>query len=193
MNFLAHFHLAWPDHGLLVGALEGDFHRGVLRGDLPQPLERGIRLHRAIDAHTDSHPLVKHLCQSLPSRLRRYAGILIDLSFDHYLNHHWDRFSDTALPAFCHSVHDCLSQQQGWLSQGARSMLQRLIEHQIMLRYRDWDVVIASAERIGERFSRGNPFYDLDRDLTPMRAQIERTFLEFYPQLCQFRRSGAWE
>ena len=28
MNFLAHFHLAWPDAGLVAGGLEGDYYKG---------------------------------------------------------------------------------------------------------------------------------------------------------------------
>ena len=56
MNFLAHFHLAWPDEGLVAGGLEGDYYKGPLRGDLPRDIERGVQLHRAIDAYTDGHP-----------------------------------------------------------------------------------------------------------------------------------------
>ena len=61
MNFLAHFHLAWPDEGLIAGGLEGDYLKGPLRGELPPELERGIKLHRAIDAYTDKHDLVRQL------------------------------------------------------------------------------------------------------------------------------------
>ena len=85
MNFLAHFHLAWPDEGLVAGGLEGDYHKGPLRGELPPAIERGVKLHRAIDAYTDSHPLIQQLRRDLPRNLRRYAGSLIDLSFDQYL------------------------------------------------------------------------------------------------------------
>ena len=82
MNFLAHFHLAWPEEGLIAGGLEGDYFKGPLPGTLPPRLERGVRLHRQIDAYTDAHPLVKELRGVLPTSLRRYAGILIDLCFD---------------------------------------------------------------------------------------------------------------
>ncbi len=55
VNFLAHFHLAWPDQHLVLGGLEGDFHKGGLPGTLPAALQDGVALHRAIDAYTDSH------------------------------------------------------------------------------------------------------------------------------------------
>ena len=86
MNYLAHFHLAWPDPGLVVGGLEGDYYKGPLRGDLPGDIESGVRLHRAIDAYTDAHPVSRQLRSAFPEKLRRYAGILVDLSFDHFLS-----------------------------------------------------------------------------------------------------------
>ena len=85
MNFLAHFHLAWPDAGLIAGGLEGDYYKGLLRGDLHPDIERGIKLHRTVDAYTDSHPAIAQLRRTFPQDLRRYAGVLIDIAFDHYL------------------------------------------------------------------------------------------------------------
>ena len=43
MNFLAHFQLAWPDEGLVLGALEGDYYKGPLGSELPGDLARGVR------------------------------------------------------------------------------------------------------------------------------------------------------
>ena len=97
MNFLAHFQLAWPDEGLVLGALEGDYYKGPLGSELPGDLARGVRLHRAIDAYTDNHAAVAQLRRGFPSGLRRYAGILIDLGFDHYLTQHWHSFSSAGI------------------------------------------------------------------------------------------------
>lgn len=186
MNFLAHFHLAWPDEGLVAGGLEGDYFKGPLRGQLPAHLERGVSLHRAIDAHTDAHPLIQQLRAELPTGLRRFAGILIDLSFDHYLCAHWTRFSSVPLPEFTSGVYRILLAHENVLSEGARSMLARLVEHDVLTRYQQWETVLSTAERIGERFERGNPFLELDRALGPAKACLEQAFLNFYPQLQSF-------
>ena len=74
MNFLAHFHLAWPDQDLVAGGLEGDYHKGPVDASLSDGLQRGVRLHRAIDAYTDSHPALAGLRQEFTPRLRRFAG-----------------------------------------------------------------------------------------------------------------------
>lgn len=186
MNFLAHFHLAWPDEGLLAGGLEGDYYKGPLRGDLPGAIERGIRLHRAIDAYTDNHPLIARLRRDFPPDLRRYAGILIDLSFDHFLSAHWDHYSDIPLGEFNAGVYRVLQTQQASLSTGSRKMLARLLEHDILGLYVDWETVPASARHIGQRFRRRNPFLDLASQLDPARDMLERAFLGFYPELLAF-------
>ena len=186
MNFLAHFHLAWPEEGLIAGGLEGDYFKGPLPGRLAPDLERGVRLHRQIDAYTDAHPLVQQLREVLPRSLRRYAGILIDLSFDHYLSLHWSRFSDIPLREFSDRVYRALQAHDDQLSEGARSMSARLVKHDVLVLFGDWDTVVASAERTGTRFKRGNPFMDVDRQLSPVKDKLEAAFLNFYPQLQSF-------
>lgn len=190
MNFLAHFHLAWPDEGLIAGGLEGDYRKGVLRGQLPAQLERGVKLHRAIDAYTDGHPLVLQLRRELPPGLRRYAGILIDLCFDHYLSLHWTRFSSVSLPDFSAAVYRILDAQAWALSDDARRMTARLIEYDVLNLYQEWDTVTATAARIGQRLRRDNPFLELERELSPSKDTLERGFLDFYPQLEAFCREA---
>ena len=186
MNFLAHFHLAWPDEGLIAGGLEGDYHRGLLRGQLHPGVERGVKLHRAIDAHTDNHPLIIELRKHFPAEIRRYAGILIELSFDHYLTRHWSSYSSVPLRQFTSAVHDALSTLECELSPGSRTMLSRMREYDILNRYDQWSTVPAAAARIGERFRRGNPLLEVEAQLQPLQPQLEETFLQFYPQLLSF-------
>lgn len=188
MNFLAHFHLAWPDEGLVLGGLEGDYYKGPLKNDLPADIARGVALHRAIDAFTDDHPAVRGLRSRLPQGLRRYAGILFDLGFDHCLALNWSRYSDLPLDRFIDETHAVLLARRGQLSDPAQHMLDRLVEHNILGLYTEWQTVTRSAERIGERFRRGNPFGQVDDQLTPLRDELEATFHDFYPELRRFSR-----
>lgn len=186
MNFLAHFHLAWPDAGLVAGGLEGDYYKGPLRDDLSPGLAAGVRLHREIDAYTDQHPRIAELRTRLPAGLRRFAGIVIDLSFDHYLSIHWARFSKLDLVHFNAGVHAALASQRTALSPGSQRMLARLEEYDILNLYHDWRTVTATAQRIGERLRGENPFADIAQDMEGAREHVERAFLDFYPQLQTF-------
>lgn len=197
MNFLAHFHLAWPSPGLVVGGLEGDYYKGPLRGDLPRDIEHGVRLHRAIDAYTDTHSILTELKGEFPTGLRRYAGILIDLSFDHFLSIHWSRFAEVPLSEFNSEIYSTLHQHRQHLSEGSQRMLGRLVEHDLLGLYLDWETVPASAERIGQRFRRENPFVGIQRELVSQRDRLEQAFLAFYPDVqaysldCQIRLNAG--
>ena len=189
MNFLAHFHLAWPDHRLIAGGLEGDYCKGPLRGQLDPGIERGVRLHRAIDAYTDSHYIVEELRRQFPQSIRRYAGILIDISFDHYLTAHWSQYSNMPLIEFNASIYQVLLKQEALLSADCLKMMKRIVDYDVLNRYHNWDAVTATATRVGERFRRGNPLADTQRELEPLRGQIEASFLSFYPDLLSFSSS----
>jgi acyl carrier protein phosphodiesterase len=182
MNFLAHFHLAWPSSDLIAGGLEGDYFKGPVNAETAPVLARGIQLHRTIDAYTDAHPVVVEVRRQFPAHLRRYSGILIDLAFDHYLTLHWSQFSALPLADFNAVVYQVLQSNESQLSPGSAKMMNRLLEYDILNRYHRWHTVTATAARIGQRFRRGNPFLNLEQ-LDSMKTTLERAFIEFYPQL----------
>ena len=186
MNFLAHFHLAGPEEGVIAGALEGEYFKGTLASTLQHPLNIGIRQHRAIDAFTDAHDEVVELRKHFSVDLRRYAGILIDLSFDHFLSKHWHTFCDTPLEAFSRSVYNALNNRTGQLSDPARRMHTRMLQHNILCLYQDWRTVAQAARNIGGRLKRGNALENVGPELDPLSASIESVFLSFYPQLQAF-------
>ena len=191
MNFLAHFHLAWPDEYLVVGGLEGDYFKGPLPGSLAPELQAGVRLHRAIDAYTDNHPELVRLRKAFPPELRRYAGILIDLCFDHCLARNWAIYSALPLPDFATRVYTHLQAHERFMSPQAQRMAGWLIEYEILQAYSHWDTVAGSAERIGRRLRRDNPMDRAGSLLEPMLGELQRSFEVFYPQLQQFSRDSV--
>jgi acyl carrier protein phosphodiesterase len=100
VNFLAHLWLADAAQLPLAGAILGDTLRGALPADMPEPLARSVQLHRRIDARTDRHPRVVAARGRFPPGARRYAGILIDVLFDHLLAADWAAYSDEPFDAF---------------------------------------------------------------------------------------------
>jgi acyl carrier protein phosphodiesterase len=191
VNYLAHFHLAWPEELLVVGGLEGDFHKGPLPGSLAPALQQGVVLHRAIDAYTDSHLAIVELRRAFPPELRRYAGILIDLCFDYFLARHWATYSEISHREFSNAVYTMLDKHADHLSGNARRMAGRLSEFDLLHRYQHWETITASAGRIGERLRRENPLSRSDEYLPPLLPELERVFRNFYPDLISFSRENA--
>ncbi len=76
MNYLAHLLLAADADASRAGNLLGDFTRGSideLAKIYPAEVIRGIRMHRAVDRFTDSHPIFKECRILLSPERRRFA------------------------------------------------------------------------------------------------------------------------
>src|SRR4030065_2169816 len=109
MNYLAHAFLSRSSPELLIGGLLGDFVKG--REHLKQYSPAvcvGSRLHRAIDRYTDAHAIVRASCALISPTRRRFAAILVDVFYDHFLARHWQRYADLTLEAFTHQVYATL-------------------------------------------------------------------------------------
>ena len=151
MNFLAHFHLAWPDPLLISGALEGEFLKGKIPSSLSHGFATGIQLHRHIDAFTDQHTLIKDIKSEFKRPLRRYAGLLLDLSFDYSLSKHWASFNSLELASFNQSTLQLLKNHQALLSTKAQKMSAFLEESNLLEKFVEHTQIAKSAFRVGTR------------------------------------------
>ncbi len=97
MNYLAHILLSGADSGIQVGNFIGDAVKGGDHRNYPAAIERGILLHRAIDAYTDGHPAVKEAVRALKPYFGRYSGALLDIYFDYLLASRFREFSPSGL------------------------------------------------------------------------------------------------
>ena len=85
MNYLAHAYLSFNNADLLTGNMISDFVKGKKQFIYPNDIQKGIQLHRAIDAFTDAHPVTQDLKQFFRPAYRLYAGAFTDVVYDHFL------------------------------------------------------------------------------------------------------------
>lgn len=114
VNFLAHLWLAEQAQLPLAGALLGDYFRGALPADLPAPLAASVQQHRRIDAVTDRHPLVAAARETFAPGARRYAGILLDILYDHALALDWPAYSAEPLADFALRAAQAVASEPQW-------------------------------------------------------------------------------
>lgn len=100
MNYLGHLYFSNDDTELMYANLYGDFVKGRFFGNYSPTVEKGIRLHRAIDTYIDNHPMVLDLTRSLYHELPKIASVAVDLYFDHLLAKQWHNFHRDELPVF---------------------------------------------------------------------------------------------
>ena len=184
MNHFAHLLLAQPTVESTVGNLLGDFARGLDQDALPPAVLAGLHNHRAVDRYTDSHPLVREMKRGFSPARRRFAGIALDIYFDHLLLSHWSRFEQRDLDEVITEFYRRMAAGQA-LMPGAsmRRATLRMIEYDWFGSYRDIDAVAESLDRVAARIRFDNHFDNAIEDLQRNHDRICEGFLEFFPQL----------
>lgn len=185
MNYLAHLHLGGDQPAQLLGSLYGDFVKGWLSGQWPPEIEAAIGLHRRIDAFTDSHPLLAASRARFPLTRRRYAGILLDVFFDHCLARHWQDYAAEPLAQFSGRVYQVLLQEPQ-LPERLALIAPRMAEQDWLGSYRDFavlqQVLVGMQRRLSRPQGLDGALEELERLYDPLLAD----FREFYPQLQAF-------
>lgn len=190
MNFLAHLFLGPRDPEQALGSLLGDFVRGpVNKLPLPEGVRQGVQLHRRIDSFTDSHAVVAMSRARVSVQRRRYAGIMIDMFYDHFLARHWDRFADQPISEFTADMYALLLAQRAIIPDNAWPVIARMAEHDWLSSYAQMAVMHRALDNIALRVRRTNPLPGSAHELEHNYAALEADFLAFMPQAMDFARS----
>ncbi len=128
MNFLAHLYLSGEIGPRMVGNFIGDFVKGKGYERYSPQIQEGILLHRKIDAYTDKHLLVKQSTMRFKPCYNRYASVVIDVVYDHFLASLWNEYSDIPLSKFVTNVHTCLIKNYFTLPARVKGFLPFLIK-----------------------------------------------------------------
>ena len=184
MNYLAHLCLANGDSGLMLGGMFGDFVRGrrALRA-FPEQVRQGIVLHRYIDRKTDHSTVVKKLRTCFPREFRRYAGIIIDLAFDHELAMNWWRYMPGSLERFDIEVRDLLRDNAELVPEKLTGFMRYADRHGLFSAYREEDVTLYALAGLGTRLSRPNPLHRVSEIWPDLAPDFKVAFRQVFPQI----------
>ena len=108
MNYLAHLYLSGKNEDIMVGNFIADAVKGRNLDKYPLGIQKGIRLHRQIDHFTDHHPVVIDINKKFAPAYGKYAGIVTDMVFDHFLANNWSQYNKQPLSAFVDHVNQIL-------------------------------------------------------------------------------------
>lgn len=188
MNFLAHALLAGETPALIVGGVAGDWVKGVLPGALPADLAQGVALHRAIDVFAETHPAFCASRARMSLARRRYAGVLVDIFYDHLLARDWGQHHPQALGLYCARIHHYLNHRLDELPERARPALEWMAREHWLERYADIDAIGDVLERMSRRVRRPNPLVGGELEL---RAEITAFEADFRAWLADARIFAA--
>jgi acyl carrier protein phosphodiesterase len=191
MNFLAHLYLSdGSDEGLL-GSLMGDFVKGPLGERYSPGITRGIVLHRRIDSFTDSHPVVLRSKARMSAERRRFAGIMVDMFYDHFLARYWDEFSGENLDRFARRAYAVLLREEALLPERLRTMAPFMAKGDWLGSYAGVEAIHTALDRMGRRLKGENRLLGSAAELERHYDALESDFREFLPEVRRYARAEA--
>ncbi len=136
MNFLAHLYLSGDPGPLMLGNFIGDYVKGRKVEHYKPEIQQGILLHRKIDAFTDQHKVVKTSTARFKPCYQRYASVVIDVIYDHYLAKNWHHYHSTSLKQYVDSVHHYFMKHYFSLPNQVKGFLPFLIKSRRLENYK---------------------------------------------------------
>jgi acyl carrier protein phosphodiesterase len=192
MNYLAHMLCSNGTPASMLGNFIADFVKGDVEGRFPREVAEGILHHRRADCFTDSHEVFGASRRLISRARRRYAGVIIDVLYDHFLATSWERYSSTTLDEFVGRVYENLGGNRVAVPHPVPMVIEKMVREDWLRSYRSLDGIDLTFRRISRRVQRENPLgtaiEELERNYDPLRDH----FHSFFPQvLAQFRTLAA--
>jgi acyl carrier protein phosphodiesterase len=172
VNYLGHFYLAYPDEDLLVGNLLGDCVKGCGYEYYPERVSAGIRMHRAIDTFTDQNDISAQCRTLLRPVAGKFAGVALDILYDHVLANNWSSFTTKPLFDFTQDVYQILNARYEELTMENRILLGHMERENWLLRYATKEGTHKSLSGMSRRIAYQS---NLDK-VMPLYEKVEEEF-----------------
>lgn len=157
MNFLAHALLAGDEPALIVGGVVGDWIKGPLPGALPDDLAQGVALHRAIDSFAETHPAFQQSRTRISAARRRYAGVFVDIFYDHLLAQNWATLDGRPLADYCATVYALVENRLPELPASGHAALRLMASEDWLSSYARIEGIADVLARMSRRARQPNP------------------------------------
>ncbi len=157
MNFLSHAFLAGENPALIIGGVAGDWIKGHLPGALPADLAQGATLHRAIDTYSESSAGFRRSRTRVSAGRRRYAGVLVDMFYDHLMARHWESLHHQPLNEYCERVYGLIRERLHELPADSHLAMDYMAREDWLGSYARIEGIAAVLVRMSRRARQPNP------------------------------------
>ncbi|MHB1375252.1 MAG: acyl carrier protein phosphodiesterase [Thauera sp.] len=155
--------------------------QGRPAGALPADLARGVALHRAIDAFAETQPAFRTSRARVSAARRRYAGVLVDIFYDHLLARDWACYRDEALGAYCAGVYGHIATRLDDLPPSAHPALERMAQEDWLQSYAGLEGIADVLARMARRARQPNPLAGSELEFAAAAAGFEEDFRAWLP------------
>ncbi len=186
MNFLAHVYLSGNNEQLILGNLIADAVKGKQIDNFSHDIVKGIKLHRLIDSYTDNHIVFKKSTNRLEPIYKKYASVIADIFYDHFLAKNFHKYSRISLSQTAHTAYNILIRNYDILPPKSKRMLPYMTTQNWLEGYAN----LTDLQRVFNGMSRRasfisgmeNAIFDLKKDY----AAYETEFQLFFPDIINY-------
>jgi len=186
MNFLAHLYLSGADPEIRLGNFIGDYVKGKRFDNFPDQVQVGIKLHRAIDFFTDKHGSTRYCNELLRVEYGKYAGVVVDVLFDHVLANEWKKYSSTELKPFTRSFYLQMVRRYTLLPDPVKKFLPFMIQSNRLYSYKTTEGLKKAIDIMSSVTSLPDKSNGALKILEANRDQIFQQFNTLFPELVEF-------
>ncbi len=180
MNLLAHFYLSRFTPSLMVGSFLGDFVKGKQYQKFEPALAEGILLHREIDYFTDFHSIFLQSKHRLVDQHRHFAGVIVDIFYDHFLAKNWRDYSEVPLENFTQQIYRTLYEQETHLPPKAQQVLHYMSQHDWLQHYAELEGIARTLRGMEKRSRYPNQMGSAVENLQQHYESFEHEFFDFF-------------
>lgn len=167
----------------MVGNFLADTLKVKERELLPREVYKGVEIHHLIDNYTDSHPLVLETRKILYPYFNKYAAVVQDVYYDHFLAKHWKDYSPEPLSEFTARVYKVLGERVDIFNERAEKTYYYMSTQNWLLNYAETDGLDRALTGLSRRASFRN---NMDQSIEPLlkhQDELLNLFRSFFPQL----------
>ncbi|MCD0476644.1 acyl carrier protein phosphodiesterase [Flavobacterium sp. EDS] len=185
MNFLAHIYLSGDNDLIKIGNFMADGIRGKQFESFPAEIQKGIILHRAIDTYTDAHPIFRQSTKKLHEKYHHYAGVIIDIFYDHFLAKNWKAYSDENLDGFVKKFYDSLTENHDILSEKTQRIMPIMFRENWLVSYQTIEGINHILTQMDRRTKNTSKMQFATAELKEFYSEFETEFTAFFEELKQ--------
>jgi len=183
MNFLGHLYLSGDEPLVIVGNFMADAVKGRDLDRFDPDVQRGIRMHRTIDVCTDQHPITLAGRERLREHTGKYAGVALDVFYDHVIAANWQELHPEPLPVFAQRMYALLQDHAHLMPLRTRDMLPYMVRYDWLTSYAQVDGIGRALHGLSRRVPAGAALQDAEQVLQRYYTEYRTEGLAFLREM----------
>lgn len=164
--------------------------------DYSGDLQKGILLHRFIDTFTDAHPIYRQSRRRLYEKYGHYAGVIMDIVYDHFLAKNWNVYSEVDLEDYAAQFYQSLQDNFELLTPKTQNLLPYMINQNWLVQYASLEGLEIILFQMDHRTKNRVHMHEAIAEVQLYYSELEHEFTQFMNELkaqCAIKLNELYE